>query len=169
MADMAPSLSLPTGAQCGPRAAGRGPASGAHGHGAVGLSGLRGAAGPPGGRLIEQEPVGTNYLQFESRNPGENTVLNKYDDYWGGSPTVDSVTYKVVSETGSRLAELETGTSDFIVSVQTNNIDRVENNDEATLSTNESISLDYIGFNTSNRQMQIVNRQSDQADATDRG
>ena len=99
--------------------------------------------------LIEQEPVGTNYLQFDSRDPGENTVLTKYDDYWGDVSTVDSVTYKVVSETGSRLAELETGTSDFVVSVQTNNIDRVENNDEATLSRSESISLDYIGFNTS--------------------
>ena len=99
--------------------------------------------------LIEQEPAGTNYLQFESRNPGENTVLTKYDDYWGDVSTVDSVTYKVVSETGSRLAELETGTSDFVVSVQTNNIDRVESNDEATLSRSESISLDYLGFNTS--------------------
>lgn len=97
--------------------------------------------------LIEQEPVGTNYMQFESRNPGENTVLTKYEDYRDGPATIDSVTYKVVSETGSRIAELETGSSDFILAVQSSNIDRVEGNDDVTLDRNESVSIDYIGFN----------------------
>ncbi len=97
--------------------------------------------------LIEQEPVGTNYMQFESRNPGENTVLTKYEDYRDGPSTIDSVTYKVVTETGSRIAELETGSSDFILAVQSSNIDRVEGNEDVTLDRNESVSIDYIGFN----------------------
>lgn len=98
--------------------------------------------------LIEQGPIGTNYMSFESRNPGENTVLTKYEDYRDGAGTIDSVTYKVVTETGSRIAELETGDSDFVLNVQSSNIDRVENNDDVTLERNESVSIDYIGFNT---------------------
>lgn len=98
--------------------------------------------------VIEEGPVGTNYLQFESRNPGESTVLTQYEDYRDGAPSVDSVTYKVVTETGSRIAELETGESDFVLGVQSSNIERVENNEDATLERNESVSIDYIGFNT---------------------
>ncbi len=99
------------------------------------------------GAMVEAHPSGTNYLQFESRNPGENTVFTKYEEYWDGPANLDSVTFKVVTETGSRIAELETGESDFIVNVQSNNIDRIENNDDVTLERREALSVDYIGFN----------------------
>lgn len=100
------------------------------------------------GTIIEQNPVGTGYLQFESRNPGENTVFTKYGEYWDEPAMLDSVTFKVVTEVGSRIAELETGESDFVVNVQSANIERVENNDSATLERNDALSVDYIGFNT---------------------
>ena len=102
------------------------------------------------GTLVEQNPIGTNYLQFESRNPGENTELVAYEDYWDGAPTIDAATFKVVSETGSRLAELETGDSDFIAQVESSNIERVESNEDVTLEKTDSMSIDYIGFNTQN-------------------
>src|SRR5699024_9419812 len=53
------------------------------------------------GTLVEQEPIGTNYLQFESRDPGESTVLQKNEEYWDEVATIDTVTYKVVPEIGS--------------------------------------------------------------------
>lgn len=99
------------------------------------------------GAMVEANPVGTHYMQFESRNPGENTVFTKYEDYWGGPANLDSVTFKVVTEVGSRIAEIETGESDFVVNVQSNNIDRIENNDEVTLERRDALSVDYIGFN----------------------
>lgn len=101
------------------------------------------------GTLVEREPVGTNYLQFESRDPGESTVLKKNEEYWDEVATIDTVTYKVVPEIGSRIAELETGASDFVLAVQSNNIDRIESNENLTLERNESVSFDYIGFNSS--------------------
>lgn len=99
------------------------------------------------GAIVENHPVGTNYLQFESRNPGENTVFTKYEAYWDDPAILDSVTFKVVTEVGSRIAELETGDSEFVVNVQSNNIDRIENNDEVTLERRDALSVDYIGFN----------------------
>lgn len=101
------------------------------------------------GQLVESEPVGTNYFQFESRSPGEVTSVVRYDDYWDGEPALlDGVDFKVVSEPGSRLAELESGTSDAILSTLSSNIERVEGNSDVTLLRNESVSIDYIGFNT---------------------
>lgn len=100
------------------------------------------------GTVVEQNPVGTGYMKFESRTPGESTSLVANEEYWGGAPSIDSATFKVVSETGSRLAELETGDSDFIAQVESSNIGRVEDNEDVTLERTDSVSIDYIGFNT---------------------
>lgn len=98
--------------------------------------------------IIEKEPDGTGYLKFDSRNPGENTVLVKNTDYYDGEMNLDKVTFKVVTETASRLAELESGQSELIANVQSANIDRVENNPDVTLLRSKTVSFDYIGFNT---------------------
>lgn len=100
------------------------------------------------GAIVEQNPVGTGYLQFDSRNPGETTKLVAYEDYWGGPPTIDSAEFKAVSETNSRIAELETGTSDFIARSESNNIDRIESNENLTLEKTDALAIDYIGINT---------------------
>lgn len=100
------------------------------------------------GQLVESEPVGTNYFKFDSRNPGEQTAVVRNDDYWGDTALLDGVTFKVVSEPGSRIAELESGSSDAILATLSSNIDRVENNEDVTLLRNDSVSIDYIGFNT---------------------
>lgn len=100
------------------------------------------------GKLVESEPVGTNYFKFGSRSPGEKTSVVRYDDYWGDTALLDGVDFKVVSEPGSRLAELESGSSDAILSTLSSNIERVESNQDVTLLRTESVSIDYIGFNT---------------------
>src|SRR5699024_9871789 len=100
------------------------------------------------GQLVETEPVGTNYFKFDSRSPGEQTAVVRNDDYWGDTALLDGVTFKVVSEPGSRIAELESGSSDAILATLSSNIDRVEGNDDVTLLRNDSVSIDYIGFNT---------------------
>ena len=100
------------------------------------------------GQLVESEPVGTNYFKFDSRSPGEQTAVVRNDDYWGDTALLDGVTFKVVSEPGSRIAELESGSSDAILATLSSNIERVENNEDVTLLRNDSVSIDYIGFNT---------------------
>lgn len=101
------------------------------------------------GELVESEPVGTNYFKFESRSPGEVTSVVRNDDYWGEETAkLDGVDFKVVSEPGSRLAELESGTSDAILATLSSNIERVDSNPDVTLQRQESVSIDYIGFNT---------------------
>lgn len=100
------------------------------------------------GQLVESEPVGTNYFKFDSRSPGEQTAVVRNDDYWGDTALLDGVTFKVVSEPGSRIAELESGSSDAILATLSSNIERVESNEDVTLLRNDSVSIDYIGFNT---------------------
>lgn len=99
--------------------------------------------------VVEQKPVGTGYLQLESRDPGESTTLSRFDDYWGTPAKLDTVTYKVVAESGSQLAELETGASHMISGFDSSSIERIESNPETHMFTFHSISMEYVGFNTS--------------------
>ncbi|HLS08411.1 glutathione ABC transporter substrate-binding protein [Lentibacillus sp.] len=96
---------------------------------------------------INQHPVGTGPFKYEDWTPGESVVLTRNEDYWGEPAKLDSVTFKVVSEQSSRVAELETGTSHVADAIGPNNISRVEGMPNASVLQEPSVSLSYIGFN----------------------
>lgn len=96
---------------------------------------------------INQNPVGTGPFEFEEWTPGESVVLTRNDDYWGEDAKLDSVTFKVVEEQSTRIAELETGTSHVADAIGPNNMSRVKGMPNASVLQEPSISLSYIGFN----------------------
>src|SRR5699024_1433328 len=63
------------------------------------------------GSVINEHPIGTGYFKFNEWKPGEYVKLVKNEDYWDGETKLDSVTFKVISEDLTRIAELETGDS----------------------------------------------------------
>lgn len=101
------------------------------------------------GEMVENGPVGTNYFKFESRSPGEETVVSRNDEYWDTPALLQGITFKVVTEPGTRIAELESGSSDAILSTLTSNTDRIEETDGMTLMRSDAVNVDYMGFNTS--------------------
>lgn len=54
------------------------------------------------GEDYPQNPVGTGPYQFEKWTPGQETVLTAHDDYWGGEPNLDQVTYKSMPDVTTR-------------------------------------------------------------------
>lgn len=107
------------------------------------------AIGADTGAVIEQKPVGTGYMKFQSRTPGESVVVERYDDYWQEPAKIDTLTFKVVTEATARIAELETGQSHFIYGIENSQWDRLANNPE--IQTEDgiyNISNEYIGMNT---------------------
>lgn len=96
------------------------------------------------GEMVENGPVGTNYFKFESRNPGEETVVSRNDEYWDTPALLQDITFKVVTEPGTRIAELESGSSDAILSTLTSNTDRIEETDGMTLMRSDAVNVDYI-------------------------
>lgn len=99
---------------------------------------------------INQNPAGTGPFQYDDWTPGESVVLTPNEDYWGEPAQLDSVTFKVVSEQSSRIAELETGESQVADAIGPNNISRVEGMQDANVLQEPSTSLSYIGFNVQN-------------------
>ena len=100
------------------------------------------------GSIISEEPVGTGYFKFVSWTPGDEIKLAKNDDYWGDKVHVDTVTFKVSSESATRNADLERGFVQVADPVQPIEVAGINNSDYATVNQKASSSLSYIGFNT---------------------
>ena len=100
------------------------------------------------GKYVTENPVGTGSFKLQSRSPGEDVVLERNDDFYGEAAKLDTVTFKVVPETASRIAEIESGTSHIAGAVESSNVERISNGENTVLDETESMSLSYIGFNT---------------------
>ncbi|MEK5040803.1 glutathione ABC transporter substrate-binding protein [Sporosarcina sp. FSL K6-3457] len=104
--------------------------------------------GQQAGSIISEAPVGTGYFKFVSWTPGDEIKLAKNDDYWGDKVHVDTVTFKVSSESATRNADLERGFVQVADPVQPIEVAGINNSDYATVNQKASSSLSYIGFNT---------------------
>ena len=101
------------------------------------------------GSIINENPIGTGYFKFDEWVPGDYVRLTKNDDYWDEPAKLDSVTFKVTSEDLTRVAELQTGDSHITNPLSPSDVDQVEAHEEASVQQQDSVSLAYIGFNTS--------------------
>lgn len=100
------------------------------------------------GEVVQAKPTGTNYGAFSSRKPGESTVIERFDDYWGEPMKMDTVTFKIITETNSRIADLETGNSHMIMGYESSNLSQIEQSEVMEPYTLYNMAVQYIGFNT---------------------
>ncbi|CAM4076017.1 glutathione ABC transporter substrate-binding protein [Lederbergia lenta] len=100
------------------------------------------------GAVISEQPAGTGYFKFESWETGSQLKLVKNEEYWDTPALVDSVTFKVVPESATRIADLETGYAHIADPVEPNEVKQVNDSDNATVNQKASSSVSYIGFNT---------------------
>ncbi|WP_163970231.1 glutathione ABC transporter substrate-binding protein [Oceanobacillus halotolerans] len=99
------------------------------------------------GSAVNNHPVGTSYFQFEEWQPGQYVKLVKNEDYWGEPAFLDSVTFKVVPEDLTRIAELETGESHISNPLSPADIEQVEAMEGLSVTKQGSTGIDYMGFN----------------------
>jgi peptide/nickel transport system substrate-binding protein len=66
---------------------------------------------------FSESPVGTGPYKFMKWNRGQNVVLEANQDYWGTKPSIRKVTYRFVSDSGTRLAGLMAGEFDLITNL----------------------------------------------------
>lgn len=85
------------------------------------LSYLTTAIVPADVRDLETEPVGTGPYRFVSRTPGDEIVLQKFDEYWGdgtngGNPAViENVTVRIVTNGDMIVTNMKGGSIDLFV------------------------------------------------------
>lgn len=96
---------------------------------------------------LSENPDGTNYVQFKARAPGQNIEFERFEDFAGES-NIDNLTFVIIPESGSMMAELESGGVNITTPVDMAMMDRVQNSDSTEFVEAESLRTNYLGFNT---------------------
>ena len=73
-----------------------------------------------------ENPIGCGPYKFKEWVKDDVVVLERYDDYFGGTPYWDEVRFRAIPEASTRVAELLTGNVDIIVNVPTNEWERID-------------------------------------------
>lgn len=81
-----------------------------------------------------RKPVGTGPYMLDEWVDGEFIRLVANDDYFGGRPTADSVTFQVVPEVSARIAGLVSGEYDIAVNIPPDQVSVIERYDDLKVS-----------------------------------
>ena len=101
------------------------------------------------GDSYNQNPVGTGPFQLTSWDSGNKAVLEKYEDYWkDDQPNIDRIEFRILPQSSSKVAQLESGSIDLLDRMPAKFTDRVENSGNASVITTPGVSSGRIDFNT---------------------
>ena len=62
---------------------------------------------------LNATPVGTGPFKFGSRMPGQNVVLERFDDYWGEKAQLNKVEFRVIADAAMVVTNLNGGSIDM--------------------------------------------------------
>jgi peptide/nickel transport system substrate-binding protein len=93
--------------------------------------------------------IGTGPIRFLRFARGDRVELAKNENYWGGAPAWDKVTFRIVPTDPARLAALLSGDLDLIEQVPTADFARIRRN--ASLETAQKVSWRTIFFHLDQR------------------
>ncbi len=97
---------------------------------------------------LAKESAGTGPYILSERIDGGYTKLKRNENYWGEGPEVDTVTFNVVPEDGSRIAMLKTGEADIIYPLPAIQVSQIENDDSIEIIVGRGTTYRYATLNT---------------------
>lgn len=80
-----------------------------------------------GDQEMDLKPMGTGPYKLEEWIKEERLVLSAFEDYWGGTPKIDKVTFRPITNPATRTAALLTGEVDVVQDLAVRDVDRVRN------------------------------------------
>jgi peptide/nickel transport system substrate-binding protein len=96
-----------------------------------------------------ERPIGAGPFKFGSWAAGENLVLEAFDDYHGGRPYLDRVTFRFIPNASARVLALEAGEIDHTV-VPPAEVATVRSMPHVALHDALTLAYAYIGWNLRN-------------------
>ncbi|GAK06264.1 oligopeptide ABC transporter, periplasmic oligopeptide-binding protein OppA [Geomicrobium sp. JCM 19037] len=86
-----------------------------------------------------ENPIGTGEFQFVEWARDDRVVFEAYEDYWNGqNEEWDTLTFRIIPENSTRVAELLTGGVDIAVNVPPSEWERIEDADGVSLMSESS-------------------------------
>lgn len=92
-------------------------------------------------------PIGSGPYKFVSRATGSNVVLEAYEDYYRGAPSIKQVTFSVIPDTATMAIALQTGEVNF-AEVDSSALIQLEVNPAITVVEVPSSGFAFVSMNT---------------------
>jgi len=99
-----------------------------------------------GAATVAAQPVGTGPFVFKEWIKGDRLDLTVNNDYWGGKPTAQNLTFRFIPEAGTRVAGLQNGELDIVNDLPPALARELQANDQITLSTANDPAIVHVGL-----------------------
>ena len=99
------------------------------------------------GDALAREPVGTGPFRFVSWTEGTEVVLEAYENYWGGAPELNGVTYRVIPEVSTQVVELRSGGLDIVFNLPPDSFVSLREGGELVTDSFLGWGSAHLGFN----------------------
>jgi peptide/nickel transport system substrate-binding protein len=91
-------------------------------------------------------PVGTGPFKFVKWDKSSQIVLEQNKDYFEGPAKLDAITFRIIPEAATSVAELRTGGVDVVLDLPPQQVKQFDNSDKVTVDKAPSFALKYLGF-----------------------
>jgi len=92
-------------------------------------------------------PIGTGPYKFAEWSKDEHVILEAYDGYFGGKPSIDKITFNIIPEVASRIAALEAGEVMFSAGIPSVEMERLNALDSINVVAHPASRVTYLSFN----------------------
>lgn len=99
--------------------------------------------------------VGTGAFKVTEHVPDQYTVCERFDNYWGETANLDSVTFKIIADTTQMINALLAGEIDVCLNVTGESVQQVLGNENLKLIQEPSFRVARVAFNVSNTESPI--------------
>ncbi len=108
-----------------------------------------------GSEEFRKHPIGAGPFKFVEGKLNERIVLERFDDYYGGSPDLPpvgvaplkTVIFEILPESSTRVAALLSGECDIVQNVPSVDVPRIEKSSNATIKYSKGTRANYLEMN----------------------
>ncbi|MBE9606054.1 ABC transporter substrate-binding protein [Acetobacteraceae bacterium H6797] len=90
--------------------------------------------------------VGTGPYRFVSYAPNDRVILQRNPDYWGAKPEWERVDYRIVTNSGARVAALLSGDVSFVDNLPTQDLAKLRRDERISVVEGTSLRLIFLGL-----------------------
>lgn len=92
-------------------------------------------------------PVGSGPFVFDEWLTGDVVTMNRNDSYWGEAPSLDRIEFSIMTDADTRLNAVLSGEQDFAMTVNPQDLERVEATEGVTASVSPGLYHDELYLN----------------------
>lgn len=96
------------------------------------------------------QPIGAGPFRFVSWTSGQNLVLEAFEDYHGGRPYLDRVTFRFVQDLNAMVLLLGQGEVHYAAGIPPEELPTVESFDNVDVHSTLALRYDFLGYNLRN-------------------